>query len=93
MVSKHSVAATIEALAGYVEVHFGHDARLLRHVGYPKFEDIFVLMKGRHAKWANTKPPSKRSRPASVLDPFMEFLYQWLNRHIPQKEMRISASH
>ena len=33
---KHSVAASIEALAGYVEVHFGHYARLLRHIGHPQ---------------------------------------------------------
>ena len=27
------------------------------------------------------------------LDPFMEFLYQWLNWHIPQEGIRIAASH
>ena len=76
-----------------MEVHFRHDVRLLRNIGYPQVEDIFVLMKGRHAKRANTKPPSKRSRRASALGPFMEFLYPWLDRHIPQKDMRIAASH
>ena len=71
--SKHSVAATTEALAGYVEVSFGHDARLLRHIGGPQVEDIFVLTKGRHAQRANTKPPSKRRRPASISTPSWNF--------------------
>ena len=91
--AEHSVAATIKALAGYVEVHFEHEERLMRDIGYPELAAYIRAHEGLTRKVGEYKEAFEADPARFDFDSFMEFLSEWLSRHILREDMRIAAFH
>lgn len=89
----HSIEATIDALAGYVDVHFEHEERLMRDIGYPDLDAHLRAHEGLARKVGDHKAAFEADPARFDYDAFMEFLSVWLGRHILKEDMRIAAFH
>ena len=91
--AESSIHATMEALVGYVAVHFEHEERLMQQTGYPGFEahkQAHAALAGRVRQF---QEDLQRAPEAFNYKELMEFLSNWLSQHIRKLDMDFAAYH
>ncbi len=88
-----SIAATIEALATYVDVHFEHEERLMQATGFPAFEAHKKAHEVLRRRVREFQEDFRRAPETFDHDALMEFLSNWLSQHILKRDMEFAAFH
>ena len=88
-----SIHATMQALAGYVAVHFEHEERLMQETGYPGLEAHKKAHAALSARVRLFQEDLQRAPEAFNYRELKEFLSGWLSEHIRRLDMDFAAYH
>ncbi|MBT5495525.1 MAG: hemerythrin family protein [Alphaproteobacteria bacterium] len=88
-----SITSTIDALAAYVDVHFEHEERLMRSVGYPELDSHIELHVALARRVEEYKAAIERQAARFDSNGFTAFLTEWLTDHILHEDMQFAKYH
>lgn len=88
-----SITSTIDALAAYVDVHFEHEERLMRSVGYPELDSHIELHVALARRVEEYKAAFERQAARFDFNGFTAFLTEWLTDHILHEDMQFAKYH
>jgi hemerythrin len=88
-----SITSAIDALAAYVDVHFQHEERLMRAVGYPELDSHIELHVALARRVEEYKSRCVRQAARFDFDGFTAFLTEWLTDHILHEDMQFAKYH
>lgn len=86
-----SVAATMEALVAYVDVHFEHEERLMQETGYPGYGAHKKVHAALGRRVGEFRDDFLRGPETFDYDELMEFLSNWLGQHILKLDMEFAS--
>jgi len=86
-----SVAATIDALVAYVDVHFEHEERLMRETGYPGLAAHKKVHEALGRRVGEFQADFQRAPENFDYEELMEFLSNWLSQHILKLDMEFAG--
>ena len=85
--AKEKISTALDALINYTEYHFKEEEDYMFNVSYPRFEQHKAAHDNLKEQVFNFKKEFQEGK--ADPDKFLDFLYDWLTRHIMDQDKKI----